>query len=184
MTLLIAGMMLFIAIHLVPTVTGLRVALVGRLGELPYKGAFALISAVAFAMIVMGKGQAPVIDAWTPPGWGRALTAPLVLMAFILLIAAYLPSNLRRLTPHPMLGGVLVWAIGHLLANGDQASLILFGGFAVYSIIAIASANRRGAERSTLKRAWYWDLLVVLVATGLWTAVLIYHGSLFGVPLR
>ncbi|RWW92556.1 NnrU family protein [Endozoicomonadaceae bacterium GTF-13] len=183
MTLLVSGMLLFIAIHLLPTAVSLRAGLVERLGALPYRGLFALISALALVMIVMGKGQAPMVPLWTPPSWGRAFTAPLVLLGFILLVAAYLPSNLRRLTPHPMLGGVILWALGHLLANGDQASAILFGGFAAYSVVAIASANRRGATRARIKQPWYWDLLVVLVGSALWTGVLMFHGKLFGVPL-
>ncbi len=183
MTLLVFGMLLFIAIHMLPASPVFRAGLVIRLGELPYKGVFALISALALVMIVMGKAQAPEVPLWTPPSWGRSFTAPLVLMAFILVISAYLPSNLRRLTPHPMLGGVILWALGHLLANGDQASAILFGGFALYSVVAIASANRRGATRSHSKKAWYWDLLVVLIGCSTWTVVLMFHRSLFGVAL-
>ncbi|MCL6416152.1 NnrU family protein [Aestuariirhabdus sp. Z084] len=183
MILLLSGMLLFIAIHLVPTVPSLRASVVLRMGELPYKGVFALISACALVMIVMGKAQAPMVALWNPPGWGRAFTAPLVLIGFILLAAAYVPSNLRRLTPHPMLGGVILWALGHLLANGDQASTILFGGFGLYSVIAIASANKRGAVRSQSKKAWYWDLIVVLAGCGAWTLILMLHKSLFGVPL-
>ncbi|KZZ28565.1 hypothetical protein A3752_20950, partial [Oleiphilus sp. HI0081] len=136
-------LIIFIGIHLLPTLPELRQKYIDKLGELPYKGIFAVISIAGFALIIMGKADAPFISIWQPPQFLSHLTKLLMLPAFILLVAAYIPSNIKRRVRHPMLAGVKLWALGHLLINGDAASILLFGGFLAYAVIDMIRANKR-----------------------------------------
>jgi uncharacterized membrane protein len=112
---------------------------------------FSLLSAVALILIVMGygqmQGQAKLNpELWTPPTWLRHLTLLLMLPAMILLVAAYVPSRIRTAAKHPMLAAVKLWAFAHLLANGDLASVILFGSFLTgrLSIVLVRKRNALG----------------------------------------
>jgi uncharacterized membrane protein len=181
MNWLILGLAVLIGIHLIPTVPALRRLLVIRLGISPYKGLFALISLAGLALIILGMGQIPVIPVWQPPLWGNWLVPLFMLPSLILLVGAYLPGNIHRLTPHPMLWGVVLWAVGHLLANGDAAALLLFGSLGLYSLFAMWSANRRGAARATVTMTIDRDLIVIGVGLMLYVALVFLHPTLFGV---
>jgi len=183
MALLVAGLLLFFAIHFLPSFQGARNALVARLGEKPYKLTYTIIAFVGLILIIIGKGQAEYIHLYTPPVWGRHITMLCVLVAFILLPASHMPTNIKRFTRHPMLWGVTVWGVGHLLANGNVASLLLFGGFAAYSLIAMISLNRRGATLQTHKVPLAKDAIVVAAGVVVYVALLFLHPYLFGVPV-
>jgi len=143
MTLLITGLAVFIAVHLFTAARDLRAGVIARLGEWPYKGLYSLISLAAFFMISRGFGASPDVGLYTPPEWARPVTAVLVLAAFISLAGYRLKGHIKAKLRQPMLVGVAVWAIAHLLANGDQAGVLLFGSFLAYSVIAIVLANGR-----------------------------------------
>jgi len=130
MWMLVGGLVLFFIAHLVPTFPALRTRLVGAVGSGPYSGLFALVSLVALALIVFGYGQMQGLgrgnpQLWVPPWWATHLTMLLMVPAMVLLVAAYVPSRIRTAVRHPMLAGVTLWAVGHLLANGDLASALL-----------------------------------------------------------
>ncbi|MCC7313077.1 MAG: NnrU family protein, partial [Sulfuritalea sp.] len=122
-TYLILGLVLFLGIHSVRIFANdWRDAQLARLGLLPWKGVYALISAVGLGLIIWGYGLARVdpVVLWLPPVWTRHLAALLTLPAFILLVAAYLPgSHIKAKIGHPMVAGVKIWALAHLLANGN-----------------------------------------------------------------
>lgn len=181
-TLLSLGMVLFIGIHLLPTASGLRSGFVGRLGEDRYRGMFAAIAFAGLILIIVGKAYAPYVHLWVPPVWGRHAAHGLMLPALILLPAANMPTNIKRFTRHPMLWGVTLWALAHLLANGDLASLILFGGFGVYSLFDMWSANRRGATLSTEMLPMKKDVMVVVAGLVTYALFAFLHPYLFRVP--
>jgi uncharacterized membrane protein len=183
MTLLITGLVLFLGLHLLPTAPALRAGLVARLGAMPYKILFSVASLAAFAVLVAGKAQAPFVDLWQPPSWGRHLTMLLMLFAFIMLVAAYVPSNIRRRLRHPMLAAIKVWAVAHLIANGDLASLLLFGSFLAYAVYDRISVKRRAVPTDTARHPLLMDLLVVVLGVSAYAVVALYHQSLFGVPV-
>ena len=182
MSILIVGLILFFGMHLVPTLGGVRENLVGRLGENQYKGLFSLLSFIGLILIVFGKARAGFEPLWNPPAWGAK--AALVLMApvFILVMAANMESNVRRFLRYPMLLGITLWALAHLLANGDLASLLLFGSFGVYSLFDMWSASRRGAELMQDKAVWFHDVIVLVVGVLAYLLLLEFHFELFGVP--
>lgn len=134
-------------------------------------------------MLVVGMGQAPRVPVWNPPAWGARVPVFAMPVALTLLVAAFMPTNLKRLTPHPMLWGVTVWAAAHLMANGDLASLILFGSFGAFSLFDMWSANRRGAELSTRVVPYWRDVLVIAVGVIAYVGLLHSHEMLFGMPV-
>ena len=185
MHLLIAGLLVFFGIHLLPSVVPAKAALVGRLGPQRYKGLFSVVALAGFALIVYGKAHAPFVAVWQPPLWTRHLALAVMPFALMLLAASHMKSNVRRVTRHPMLWGVLLWAIAHLAANGDLASILLFGGFALYAPWAMWSANRRGAALARGREPAGRDAMVVAAGLIAYAALLVLHPVLFGVsPLH
>src|SRR6516165_794484 len=143
MALLILGIILFLGLHLLPTVPGLRNRLIGRLGEKGYKALFALLSVAAFVVLVWGFARAPVIQVWSPPSWTRWVAIVLMIPAFILLVAAYVPGQIKAKVRHPFLVAIKTWALAHLIANGDLASIFLFGSFLLYAVYDRIAVKRR-----------------------------------------
>jgi uncharacterized membrane protein len=188
---LIIGLALFFLIHLVPTMPDLRRGLADRFGETGYKAAFSLISAAALILIVLGYGKlqdAPGKnpELWIAPSWARHVVFALMLPAFVLLVAAYVPSRIRTAVRHPMLAAVKLWAFAHLLVNGDLGSVLLFGGFLVYAAYDRISVKRRAALGPLRAREGGIgnDLLVVAAGVALYLLMLLYgHAWLIGVPL-
>jgi uncharacterized membrane protein len=147
MGLLVAGLVVFLGVHLLRVLSeDQRSRLVQTYGALAFKGAYSIVSVVGFILIVAGYAAArtdPVI-LYTPPT-GMAHAASLfTLVAFVLLVAAYIPGNWFLLKlKHPMTLAVKTWALGHLLANGGLHDLLLFGGFLVWAILVFRSARKR-----------------------------------------
>ena len=149
MLVLILGLAIFLGTHLFTALRAPRAALIGRVGEGPYKGLYSLASLAGIALIAVGYGRYRAegwIDVWYPPAWTRHLSLTLVLVAFVCLAAAYLPGRIKRTLKHPMLVAVKVWALAHLLANGDLGSMLLFGSILAWAVIARISVKRRGDE--------------------------------------
>lgn len=181
MILLITGLCLFIGVHLIPSRPRLRSQLVDRWGIQGYRALFAALSLLGFSLLVWGKAQAPFYPIYSPPSWGYQLPVVLMLPALILVCASQLPSRLRGITRHPMLWGVVLWSISHLAANGDVASIVLFGGIGGYSLFAMWSANRRGATLSRRSVSLAQDALVIGIGFLAYLAFAHFHPMLFGV---
>ena len=147
MTLLIIGIVVFIGIHVLPTFPDLRDRLIGRLGENGYRLFFSLLSIAGFVLLVYGFAKAPVVQIWSPPYWTRWVAIVLMLPAFIFLVAAYLPGQIKAKVKHPFLVAIKTWALAHLIANGDLASIILFGSFLAYAVYDRIALKRRPADR-------------------------------------
>jgi uncharacterized membrane protein len=182
MDVLILGLVLFFLVHLIPARPSLREALVARLGAGGYKIAFSLFSLVAFALIVQGKGGAHYVELWQPPAWTRHVPLALMPIAFITLVAAYLPCNLRRILKHPMLVAIKLWALSHLVANGDLASVVLFGSFLAWAVLDRISVKRRGVTVDQRRHALWRDLAAVVAGLAAYAVVVMNHQHLFGVP--
>ncbi|MFN4009733.1 MAG: NnrU family protein [Pannonibacter sp.] len=149
MLYLIAGLVLFFGCHGVTMKRDLRTRLITRLGEGGYKGLYSLVSAAGLALIIFGYGQARFDGAplvYEAPTWLRHLALLLLLPVFVFLIAAYVPGRIKTAAKHPMLVAVKLWALAHLLANGDLASVLLFGSFLAYAVIDRISLKRRPAS--------------------------------------
>jgi len=188
MTLLIIGLVLFLGLHSVRIFAeDWRRAQIARRGEKAWKGLYSIVSLAGFVLIVWGYGEArrhPQV-LWAPLGWAPHVTALLVLIAFILLAAAYVPHNgIRYRVHHPMVLSVKVWAFGHLLANNTLADLLLFGSFLVWAVLDFRAARQRdrvGHVSYAPGRAGA-TLLTVVVGIAVWAAFAFgLHRWLFGV---
>jgi uncharacterized membrane protein len=191
MWLLLVGLGLFFVAHLVPTRPDLRARLVARFGAGRYSGLFSVVSLVALAMIVWGYGRMQGLargnpQVWDPPAWNKHVTMLLMVPALILLVAAYVPSRIRNATGHPMLIAIMMWALGHLLANGDLASLLLFGSFLAYAVYDRISVGRRHAlgPLGEAKGGLPGDVAAIAGGLVLYALLLFWgHQKLTGVPL-
>jgi uncharacterized membrane protein len=183
MSWLIAGLAMFFGVHVFSSRRSARGRLIAKLGEGPYKGFYALLSLAGFGLIVAGMAKAPLIELWDPPAWGRYAALWLMPLALVSIAAAYIPGNLKRFTAHPMLWGITLWALVHLLNNGDLAALLLFGAFGLYSLYAMWVQNRRGIRPAQTRRAIAGDIGAVIVGLIAYVLLLKYHGDLFGVDV-
>jgi len=153
MGLLLAGLAIFFLVHLIPAYQTFRHRLIHGMGETQYKLAFTLVSFGALYLIFRGYGEARLVapELFTPPEWTRHLAMLLMLIAFIMLAAAYIPSRIRDVLKHPMLAAIKVWALAHLIANGDGASFLLFGGFLAYAVYDRISVKRKRCPDPTFR---------------------------------
>jgi len=191
MLLLVVGLSIFFLGHLVPTQPEVRNGLIRRFGERAYQGLFALVALIGLALIVAGyvklqglAGKNPQV--WVPPAWTRHAAFVLMIPAMVLLAAAYVPSRIRTALQHPMLAAVKIWAFAHLIANGDLASLLLFGSFLAYAVYDRISVKKRAAlgPLGVRKGSGLGDAMAVAAGLALYAFILFWgHGWLIGVPL-
>jgi uncharacterized membrane protein len=188
MLVLFLGLILFLGAHSVRIVAGgWRDAMMSRLGENAWKGLYSVVSLVGLVLIVWGYGEARLQPTvlWASPTWTRHLAALLVLIAFVLLAAAYVPrNNIRYRLHHPMVLSVKVWAIAHLLANNTLADVLLFGAFLAWAVVDFRSARLRDAASSAPPPVGRAGPTVVAVIIGVlvWAAFVFWaHRALMGV---
>lgn len=167
MSMLLAGLLLFLGVHSIRIFAdGWRTQMVARMGLLPWKATYALIALVGFVMIVSGYAQLrlqPVV-LWTPPMALKHLAMLLDLIAFVFLVAAYVPRNAIKLRlQHPMVLSVKVWALAHLLSKGTLAAVLLFAAFLLWAILDFRSARRRPLEGPAPAASLPATLLTVLL---------------------
>lgn len=183
MTLMILGLGLWWASHLFPiTMADRRAGVITRLGAGRYKVLFALVSLGALVLIVTGYRQADFVAVWTPPIWTMHISNLLMLLAIFLMDAKKFNSNVRHFIRHPMLTAVKVWAVAHLLVNGDLASILLFGGVLGWAVVAMIGSNRRdGAWERPAKGDTAGLVRHGIVTVVVFAAIAAIHGPLLGV---
>jgi uncharacterized membrane protein len=188
MGLLLLGLLIFLSVHSVRIVADeWRSATIVRIGEARWKGVYSLLSLLGFVLIVWGYGlarQQPV-PLWDPPLATRHLASLLTLIAFVLLAAAYVPNNgVKARVHHPMVLGVQVWALAHLLANGTLADALLFGAFLVWAVLDLRAARGRDRVAGTRYAVGKTPATLAAVVGGIvaWAVFAFWaHGWLFGV---
>ena len=170
LTYLIAGLVLFLGVHSTRVfANSWRNQTVARMGEKPFKGIYALLSIAGFVLLVWGYGQARQqgVMLWNPQTAMRHIASLLTLIAFVLLAAAYVPRNqIKAKLHHPMVLGIKVWALAHLLANGSLANTVLFGSFLVWSVLLFAASRRRDRREQKAYPAGTASMTAVTVAVG------------------
>jgi uncharacterized membrane protein len=226
MTSLLAAAAFFVLLHLVVSGTRVRDALTGRIGQGPYMGLFSLASLAGLVWLAIAFGQARGA-AWNEAYWGltpttRYLQVVLQLVALLLVVPGLTtpnPTSVRqegaldrpdlikgmlRITRHPFLWGVAVWAFGHLLVNGKRASIVLFGAMLVLAIFGTASIDAKrkralgskwdafadqtsnipfgailsGRQSLDIGEIGWWR---ILLAVAIWAVLLVTHPYAFGV---
>lgn len=185
MLMLFLGGAIWAGTHLMVSVAPeLRGALVARLGELPYKGLFSLALVIALVLMVMGWKTAPATAVWLPPAPMRHITMLLVPIAVVLFLAARLPTDIKQLIRHPQLTGVKLWAVAHLLSNGEARSLVLFGGMLLWAVLEVIFINRRDGKRARPPKVGALKTTISTLVALLVAGVLVFaHPWLSGMPL-
>ena len=222
---LIAATAFFVLIHLLVSGTRIRDVLAGRIGQNAYMGLFSLASLGGLIWVGLAYAAARPTSAslWDLSTGARHGQVALQLLAMLLIVPGLMtpnPTSVRqegaldrpdvvngmlRITRHPFLWGVAIWAAGHLMANGDPASLVLFGAMLALALFGTASidAKRRRAlgptweafasqtsnipfaaiatGRQTLKLGEI-GMMRPAVAVAVWAALAFGHPYLFGVP--
>ena len=188
MNYLLAGLVLFLGLHSIRVFAeGWRTHMRSTWGVPAWRAAYSLLSLIGFGLIVWGFGQVrqTPVQLWNPPIGMRHLAAVLTLMAFVLLAAAYVPGNqIKARVHHPMVAGVMLWAMAHLLANGNAGQALLFGSFLGWAVLSFLAARQRDQREGTRYVAGQAGATGVTVALGVaaWMAFALWlHGWLIGV---
>ena len=152
------------------------------MGDRAYGPLFGIASIIGIVIIVLGWRASDFIFVYDPPEWGRHANFLLTLIAFICLGIFIFRGSLRQKLRFPMAFAAIFWATGHLLANGDMASIILFGGFLAYAVAHIVIGVMNGVRPSPEVRGGH-DLLSVVMGIALYGVMAQLHGALIGVQL-
>ena len=186
---MILGLALFFAAHTFTTRREARTQAIARLGEGTYKILYSLVSLAGLALIVWGFAHyraAGMWNVWEPPTFLKHITVALMLPAVILVVASYIRGRIFATLKHPMLAGIKLWAVGHLLANGDLGSIILFGsflGWAVYDRISLKHRSDSGAPPIPVGGVTN-DLIAIVVGVVAYLALAFaFHPVVIGVPV-
>lgn len=185
MTLLILGLLAFFLVHSLRLYAdGWRQRTVARLGLRSWYALYSVASLAGLWLLVSGYGAARLqpLPLWAPPQAMHLVTGLFMLLAAVLVMAALLPRNaVKARLKHPLLLSVKVWALAHLLSNGNLADVLLFGSFLLWAVCSFRAARRRDpapdvAVSQTL------TLLTTLGGLGLWLAFALHlHQGLIGV---
>ncbi|RAH99517.1 NnrU family protein [Acuticoccus sediminis] len=170
MVLMLVGLVLFLGAHSLKIVPSAGAPLRQALGETAYKISYSIVSLIGLILLARGYSawwaEGPPI-LYVPPAGMSHLALLLMLLAFIVLPAAYLPGHIRKTLKHPMLVAVKTWAVAHLLVNGDLPSVILFGAFLAWAVLDRISLKKR--ERAGLYTPpvftprWQADVTAVVI---------------------
>lgn len=219
MTLLILAAALWVFVHVGISGTSLRDAVVARLGEGRFMLAFSIGSVVSITLLVLAWQNAETTFLWSAPAWLRWILALLMLPSFVLFMASHKrnptavgnkglgeePRGIQRVTRHPMLMSFAIWALVHVIGNGDAAALVFFGAFLVTAVAGMPSIDAKlarrhgeawagfaaktsilpfgailaGRNRLVLSEIGWMPPVVGLI---LWAALLHFHRAVFGMP--
>lgn len=185
MGLLISGLILWSLVHFIPSLApALKQSLTGKLGENGYKGVFTLLMFSALALIIFGWRSITPTFLYQLPMFVSHIAKLLVLFAFILFGASNYPTRIRNVVRHPQLTAVIIWAIAHLLVNGDSRSLLLFGWLGVWAVLEIILINRRDTEWVKLDPPPVSrEIRGLLISLVIFVVVILIHPYIAGVPI-
>ncbi|WP_434986381.1 NnrU family protein [Vreelandella zhaodongensis] len=189
MTIMIIGLLIFLGSHSVRIFAeNWRQQQIAKYGENTWKLAYSAVSVIGLAIAIYGFGQMRLspIYVWFPPMGLRHAVALLMIPAFIMLVAAYMPRNaIKAKLGHPMMLAVKIWAFSHLLANGRLGDIIFFTAFLVWAILAFKAAKKRDRNTPPATTATSVPATLATVGVGLVAYVifaLYLHTVVIGVP--
>ncbi len=195
------GTLLFVGVHLIPVMPAWRTALVGRVGEGPYKAGFALLTAVGLVAAIWAYRYTAHAVLWQSPPPVRALTAILMLVAMFCFAGAKGTPWFKRVVRHPMLWGIGLLGVAHLLSNGDVAGIVLFGGLALFGFVWQPLTDRRDAKvepaafADTARTTSFWPfarwharsdpitMRPLIAGAIVYVVLILLHPWLFGMPV-
>lgn len=187
MTLLLLGLLIFLAIHCLSLFKSTRDNVVDKLGLVAFRSIYGLIALAALVLISLGYGEARLQPTWIwhPPVGLRHLSSLITLVAMIFLAAQFVPKNaIKARMGHPLFIAVKAWALAHLVSNGTLADLLLFGSFLVWAVVGFIVLRRqdRAANVQPSESALPFTLASVVLGVLIWAAFAFHlHNVLIGV---
>jgi uncharacterized membrane protein len=188
MLVLLVGIVIFLGAHSLPAFAETRAGLQARLGAKGYRGLYSMLSLLGFVLIVWGFHSYRAegwVQVWTPPVWTRHITVSLMWFAFVALAAmGKRPGRIRGWLRHPMLVAIKIWALAHLLANGDLGGMVLFISFLAWAVFDRISLKRRGDfGAARVDHFTQADAVVLVAGTVAYVAMMFAHPYLIGVSV-
>ncbi|MCZ7450755.1 NnrU family protein [Agrobacterium rhizogenes] len=182
-------LVLFFLTHLLKVLAPqFRARMIAKLGEGPFKGLYSVASLITLGLVIFAFGEARQETGmlWNPPVWTSHLAVTLMLPAMICLIASLIPAgNIAVKTKHPLILSVKIWALAHLLANGETSSILLFASFLAWGVVMRISLKRRERAGEKVLRPFVsgrYDVVAIVGGIVLWGAfILKLHEWLIGV---
>jgi uncharacterized membrane protein len=168
---LLSATIIFVGAHLILSSHPIRGRLVARIGERPFTGLYSLLVALPLVWMVAAYRKAPTDYLWIAPTGVKHITLTVMIIAAIFAVASVSrnnpsvagappprledgPKGIFRITRHPFMWGVAPWALTHLMASGDTASVILFGGLATLAIVGTLHSD----ARKRVQHGPAWDI--------------------------
>ncbi|WP_199562514.1 NnrU family protein [Pelagibacterium lacus] len=161
----------FLILHLIPVIPGMRDRMIERLGRPGYIALHSVLSTLTLIWLILATLWAPVVVLWPMAGWQAWVTIGLMPVALFLLVAGLISPNplslslrpgatdtrsgIARITRHPVFWGALLWALSHIPPNGDLRSVLLFGSMAALAAAGFALGDRRARRKLGAR----WDAL-------------------------
>ena len=185
MSLLVLGVLLWAGTHLFPAVAvDVRSRLIERFVSGPYRGGFALLIVISVVLIILGWKAATPMLVYRSPSLGPPLTGMAMAVALILFFSARLNGTIKRFVRHPQLTGVTIWAFAHLVMNGDNRSVVLFGVMLVWAVVSIILINRRDGEwQKPEVPGWSREFRGLAISLVVFVAFVFLHRWIAGVPI-
>ena len=186
MALLIIGLLLWSGVHFIPSLAmPLKHNWKKRLGDKGYQLSFSLIVVISLILIVFGWRSISPTTLYTSPEFTRPVSFFLMLLAFLLFGASHHVTRIKQFIRHPQLSSIIVWSFAHLLANGDDRSLVLFGGMGLWAIFEILAINRReGAWVKAEIPSWPVEIKGSAISLVIFIVAALAHPYIAGVSLR
>lgn len=189
LALMVLGLALFFSAHVFTTMREARASAIAALGEPPYKLLYTAVSLAGIVLIAWGFAHYRTsgwINVWYPPVFFKHITIALMLPASIMIVASYIRGRIYTTLKHPMLAAVKLWAVAHLLANGDLGSIILFGSFLAWAVFdRISLKHRADAGGPPIPVGGVQnDLIAIAVGIVVYLALTFaFHPVVIGVPV-
>ena len=185
MLFLTLALSLFIITHLIPAFPKIKAALIEKVGRGGYIAAFSGFSLFSLGLIIYAKFEAPFIEVYEPADWSRHFAMTLMLPASVLGIASFLPGHIARRSRGPLFYATLLWVAAHLVANGDQASLLLFGSLGLYACLSrYLMFRQNGAAGKKTEKPHLWADGAAIIGGAITYVTLLYlHGEIIGVEV-
>ncbi len=176
---------LFIVVHLIPAIAVVKLALIEKVGRPAYIAGFSIFSLLSLGLIIYAKAQAPFVDIYEPPSWSRYFALILMLPATILIVASVVPSHIGKITRSPIFYATVLWVTAHLVANGDEASVLLFGSLGIYAFVSrYLMMKRTDLLPQAEKKIHLWADGAAVIGGGITYVTLLYlHGYIIGIDI-
>lgn len=177
MLLLVLSLVFLLGTHSVRIVApGFRNRMIAQMGEGAWKGAYSAVSILAVAFVAYAFGQARQVTGilYSPPIWTSHMALTLMLFSMICLAASLFPAgHIATKTKHPLVLAVKIWALAHLLANGETSSVLLFVAVLAWGVVMRISLKRRARAGEVVTRPFVsarYDILAIVLGIALWAA--------------